>query len=80
MIRRAQPCCSFSYGTLQDETVQVANFGRKLAGVPDALPGYATVSLAISDPAVVATSGKQHHSIAEPSANLHAEVLGRSLG
>ena len=30
----------FSYGTLQDEAVQLACFGRRLAGTPDALPGF----------------------------------------
>jgi hypothetical protein len=30
----------FSYGTLQDRAVQVANFGRLLLGRPDSLPGY----------------------------------------
>src|SRR5215831_6084273 len=31
----------FSYGTLQDRSVQIANFGRELTGRADALPGYA---------------------------------------
>jgi gamma-glutamylcyclotransferase (GGCT)/AIG2-like uncharacterized protein YtfP len=30
----------FSYGTLQDKSVQIANFGRELTGRADALPGY----------------------------------------
>jgi gamma-glutamylcyclotransferase (GGCT)/AIG2-like uncharacterized protein YtfP len=30
----------FSYGTLQDKDVQIANFGRELTGHEDALPGY----------------------------------------
>jgi len=30
----------FSYGTLRDRDVQLANFGRELAGRPDVLPGY----------------------------------------
>jgi gamma-glutamylcyclotransferase (GGCT)/AIG2-like uncharacterized protein YtfP len=30
----------FSYGTLQDEGVQVATFGRRLEGHADELPGY----------------------------------------
>ena len=30
----------FSYGTLQDRDVQVANFGRELTGRADVLPGY----------------------------------------
>jgi gamma-glutamylcyclotransferase (GGCT)/AIG2-like uncharacterized protein YtfP len=31
----------FSYGTLQDRNVQIANFGRELTGRADALRGYA---------------------------------------
>ena len=30
----------FSYGTLQDRDVQIANFGRELSGRADVLPGY----------------------------------------
>ena len=32
----------FSYGTLQQDEVQLATFGRLLEGRKDALPGYAT--------------------------------------
>ncbi|HST03067.1 MAG TPA: hotdog fold thioesterase [Usitatibacter sp.] len=35
----------FSYGTLQDEPVQVATFGRKLDGAPDRLPGFEAMLL-----------------------------------
>src|SRR5580693_6360294 len=66
----------FSYGTLQDKAVQLANFGRELTGSPDSLPGYSTSLIAIRDPAVVAASGKTHHSIAARSANLTDEVPG----
>jgi hypothetical protein len=30
----------FSYGTLQQEDVQLTTFGRRLAGVADSLVGY----------------------------------------
>lgn len=66
----------FSYGTLQDKAVQLANFGRELIGSPDSLPEYTTSLIPIRDPAVVATSGKTHHTIAERSANRTDEVLG----
>jgi gamma-glutamylcyclotransferase (GGCT)/AIG2-like uncharacterized protein YtfP len=66
----------FSYGTLQDKAVQMANFGRELEGHPDTLPGYSSSLIAIRDPAVVATSGKTHHTIAERSKNLSDEVPG----
>ncbi len=66
----------FSYGTLQDKSVQLANFGRELAGRSDALPGYVQSMVAINDPEVVAESGKTHHPIVQPSANPADEVPG----
>lgn len=54
----------FSYGTLQQENVQLATFRRKLAGVPDALIGYKLSLLKITNPHVLATSGKKFHPIA----------------
>ncbi len=59
----------FSYGTLQSAAVQLATFGRRLDGTPDALPGYRLEQLAIRDARVVATSGATHHPIAMPSAD-----------
>jgi hypothetical protein len=70
------PVFLFSYGTLQDKAVQVANFGRELAGRPDSIPGYSQSLVAIDDPEVVATSGKTHHPIVQPSSNLKDEVSG----
>ena len=53
----------FSYGTLQQHNVQLATFGRLLAGIADTLPGYIVGELEITDPAVLATSGKAFHPI-----------------
>src|SRR5277367_1369267 len=53
----------FSYGTLQQEDVQLATFRRRLAGVSDALVGYRQSMVAIDDPDVVRTSGMTHHPI-----------------
>jgi hypothetical protein len=53
----------FSYGTLQQEDVQLATFDRRLAGVSDGLVGYRQSMVAIDDPEVVRTSGKTHHPI-----------------
>jgi gamma-glutamylcyclotransferase (GGCT)/AIG2-like uncharacterized protein YtfP len=53
----------FSYGTLQQENVQFATFGRRLTGVSDALVGYRQSMVAIDDSEVVRTSGKTHHPI-----------------
>lgn len=66
----------FSYGTLQQEEVQLATFGRRLEGRADALPGYATSLLEIKDADVIATSGKTHHLLALPSGNSADEVAG----
>jgi hypothetical protein len=66
----------FSYGTLQDRAVQLANFGRELSGTSDSLPGYAKSLIAIRDLGVIATSGKTHHTIAERSSNPAEEVRG----
>ncbi len=54
----------FSYGTLQLEAVQMATFGRALAGVRDVLPGFELTSLTIDDAQVVAISGKSQHTMA----------------
>lgn len=70
------PVLLFSYGTLQDKAVQIANFGRELRGTPDALPGYTESLVAITDPEVVAVSGKTHHPIVQPSADKKDEVKG----
>lgn len=70
------PVFLFSYGTLQEKHVQIANFGRELIGRADALPGYAQRLVAIEDPQVVATSGKTHHPIVEPGSSPDDEVLG----
>jgi gamma-glutamylcyclotransferase (GGCT)/AIG2-like uncharacterized protein YtfP len=53
----------FSYGTLQQEGVQLATFGRRLTGVPDELVGYAQDLIKIEDPTVTAKSGRTHHPI-----------------
>jgi gamma-glutamylcyclotransferase (GGCT)/AIG2-like uncharacterized protein YtfP len=66
----------FSYGTLQDKNVQLAHFGRELRGRPDAMPGYRQTMIAITDPQVVATSGKTHHPIVEPSPDPGDQVQG----
>jgi len=42
MTTSAPTVLVFSYGTLQETGVQIANFGRTLSGRADALPGYET--------------------------------------
>ena len=66
----------FSYGTLQDKAVQLANFGRELVGQQDAMLGYSQSWVEITDPAVLATSGKTHHPIVAPTTEQGASVEG----
>jgi len=66
----------FSYGTLQLESVQLASFGRRLDGSPDAIRGYVQTMLEITDPEVLATSGERFHPIVSPSGNLDDAVQG----
>jgi hypothetical protein len=51
----------FSYGTLKDETVQLATFGRHLNGQLDELLGFAPSLVRIDDPQVAAATGKAYH-------------------
>ena len=51
----------FSYGTLQQEGVQLSSFGRRLKGVKDELPGYRVSLVQVTDPGVIAASGRTHH-------------------
>jgi gamma-glutamylcyclotransferase (GGCT)/AIG2-like uncharacterized protein YtfP len=67
----------FSYGTLQQDDVQLASFGRLLEGQDDAMPGYRQSLIEIRDPEVIKTSGKRFHPIVEPSDNPGDEVKGR---
>jgi hypothetical protein len=66
----------FSYGTLQLEAVQMATFGRLLAGTSDALPGFEEVTLTIEDQAVIAVSGKTHHTIARFTGHSSDVIFG----
>lgn len=72
----AQNVLLFSYGTLRQENVQLASFGRRLSGDADALPGYSTVMIEITDPDVLATSGERFHPMVVRTGNLSDEVSG----
>lgn len=66
----------FSYGTLQQKNVQLANFGRELNGSKDSLPGYIVGEVEITDERVLRESGKAFHPILRFSGNLTDEVAG----
>lgn len=56
----------FSYGTLQQDDVQQASFGRLLKGHADALVGWKQEMVEITDPDVLTKSGKRFHPIVMP--------------
>lgn len=66
----------FAYGTLQQEAVQLATFGRPLVGTVDALTGFQLATLTIDDPAVIAVSGSDRHTMATYSGRPTDVVTG----
>ena len=48
----------FSYGTLQLESVQLATFGRRIAGTADALAGFEQSVVELEDGMAAAPSGR----------------------
>jgi Gamma-glutamyl cyclotransferase, AIG2-like len=69
----------FSYGTLQQDDVQMSTFGRLLAGEPDELIGFEQSLLRIEDPQFVVTSGKTHHFIVKFNGRNDSRVRGTAL-
>jgi len=66
----------FSYGTLQQENVQMAVFGRLLHGQKDELVGFEQTLIRIEDSQVVATSGKSEHVIVKFNGRNDSRVSG----
>ena len=66
----------FSYGTLQQQSVQQSTFGRLLTGRSDALVGYSQSLLRIEDAAVPAASGLSHHPIVRFSGDARDRIEG----
>ena len=66
----------FSYGTLRQEAVQLATFGRLLHGVSDELIGFEQSSFEVTDPEFVAASGKAHHAIVAYNGRSDSRVAG----
>ncbi|MCX4665267.1 gamma-glutamylcyclotransferase [Streptomyces sp. NBC_01381] len=69
----------FTYGTLQLREVQLSRFGRLLQGRSDALPGYRTTEIRITDPDVIAVSGTDRHLLVVPSGDPADAVEGAVL-
>ena len=66
----------FSYGTLQQPSVQMSTFGRHLHGEADELIGFEQGVFTVVDPAFVATSGKADHSIVRFNGQPESRVGG----
>ena len=60
----------FSYGTLQQEDVQMATFGRRLTGIRDELPGFEQT---------VATVGTRQHANVTFNGNDESRVAGTAF-
>ena len=69
----------FSYGTLQQEAVQLSTFGRVLKGEADELVGFEQSLLQVEDPEFVATSGKSHHAIVTFNGRSDSRVSGMAF-
>jgi hypothetical protein len=69
----------FSYGTLQQEGVQLASFGRRLEGREDAMIGFKRSIIEITDPDVLAKSGERFHPIVVASEDPVDEVAGQTF-
>lgn len=69
----------FSYGSLQQDDVQLSTFGRRLHGQHDELPGFEPSLVKIEDPQVVATIGKTHHANVTFNGNDASRVSGMAF-
>lgn len=66
----------FSYGTLQQESVQLAIIGRVLDGSSDELLGFQLSTVRVADSAFVAASGKALHANVRFDGSSNARVPG----
>ena len=66
----------FSYGTLQQEDVQRATFGRLLRGRADELIGFESAQVRIEDREQAAALGRTHHANVIASGRSGSRVAG----
>ena len=69
----------FSYGTLQRREVQIATFGRPLAGMPDALPRFRPARIPIGNPVIEASIGDTHYDNAQYDGDAASAVSGTAF-
>jgi gamma-glutamylcyclotransferase (GGCT)/AIG2-like uncharacterized protein YtfP len=75
-MNEAPSIALFSYGTLRQPEVQLANYGRLLDGQADALLGHRLIPVEITNPEVVRVSGKAVHTIAVASGDPADRIAG----
>jgi hypothetical protein len=66
----------FSYGTLQQDDVQLSAFGRRLQGVRDELVGFEPSLVPIEDPQIAAATDATHHANAAFTGRPESRVPG----
>jgi gamma-glutamylcyclotransferase (GGCT)/AIG2-like uncharacterized protein YtfP len=66
----------FSYGSLQQEAVQLATYGRVLHGDPDELIGWVRTEIAVPKRHKAAAAGLTHYANVERSSQLGNRVAG----
>ncbi|MEJ0024567.1 MAG: gamma-glutamylcyclotransferase family protein [Rhizomicrobium sp.] len=69
----------FSYGTLREEAVQRAVFGRPVPGTPDAILGYRLVPFTIRAAGAIAISGHADHTILDATGDPSDRIEGLVL-
>lgn len=67
----------FSYGSLRDEAVQLANFGRVLRGADDELVDFVRTRIEVPGWHKAASSGVTHYANVEFVAGCGGRVAGR---
>lgn len=66
----------FSYGTLQQDDVQLSTFGRRLQGERDDLPAFEPSAVKIEDAGLAAALGRTHHANATYNGRGDSRVNG----
>jgi gamma-glutamylcyclotransferase (GGCT)/AIG2-like uncharacterized protein YtfP len=69
----------FSYGTLREDAVQLAIFGHRITGTPDAIVGYKLRAYVITDANAIAISGRAEHTMLEPTGDDADQVEGTAF-
>jgi len=69
----------FSYGTLQQEAIQHATFGRRLEGSSDEVAAFEAAAIVLDDPQVVVSTGTSQHRNAVHTGKPGSRLQGTAL-